>query len=194
MEYAVHGNSDYRISALRAGKKGAVPALDLRYVSHEIKPGKYSLPGLPALFAAPGEEDVTTLEITLKDAYEEIYVKLLYGVFEGKNMITRSAVIENHMETPMELHRAMSMSLDYLDENLDLVHFYGKHVLERQFERRPLTHGITEIASVRGQFQPSAQSFCNSLRKKDYRRSGRLLGLLPFVQRKLPHPRGVRSV
>lgn len=150
LEYAVHGNSDYRISALRAGKKGAVPALDLRYVSHEIKPGKYSLPGLPALFAAPGEEDVTTLEITLKDAYEEIYVKLLYGVFEGKNMITRSAVIENHMETPMELHRAMSMSLDYLDENLDLVHFYGKHVLERQFERRPLTHGITEIASVRG--------------------------------------------
>ena len=150
LEYAVHGNSDYRISALRAGKKGAVPALDLRYVSHEIKPGKYSLPGLPALFAAPGEEDVTTLQITLKDAYEEIYVKLLYGVFEGKNMITRSAVIENHMETPMELHRAMSMSLDYLDENLDLVHFYGKHVLERQFERRPLTHGITEIASVRG--------------------------------------------
>ena len=150
LEYAVHGNSDYRISALRAGKKGAVPALDLRYVSHEIKPGKYSLPGLPALFAAPGEEDVTTLQITLKDAYEEIYVKLLYGVFEGKNMITRSAVIENHMETPMELHRAMSMSLDYLDENLDMVHFYGKHVLERQFERRPLTHGITEIASVRG--------------------------------------------
>ena len=150
LEYAVHGNSDFRISALRAGKKGDVPALDLRYVSHEIRQGKYSLPGLPALFAAPGEEDVSTLEITLKDAYEEIYVKLLYGVFEKKNVITRSAVIENRMEVPMELHRAMSMSLDYLDEELDLVHFYGKHVGERQFERRPLTHGITEIASVRG--------------------------------------------
>ena len=150
LEYAVHGNSDFRISALRAGKEGSVPALDLRYHSHEIKPGKYALPGLPALFAAPGEEDVETLEITLKDAYEEIYVKLLYGVFEGKNVITRSAVIENRMETPMELHRAMSMSLDYMDEDLDLVHFYGKHVLERQLERRPLTHGITEIASVRG--------------------------------------------
>ena len=87
LEYAVHGNSDFRISALRAGKKGDVPALDLRYVSHEIRQGKYSLPGLPALFVAPGEEDVSTLEITLKDAYEEIYVKLLYGVFEKKNVL-----------------------------------------------------------------------------------------------------------
>ena len=44
LEYAVHGNSDFRISALRAGKEGSVPALDLRYHSHEIKPGKYALP------------------------------------------------------------------------------------------------------------------------------------------------------
>ena len=33
---------------------------------------------------------------------------------------------------------------------MDLIHFYGKHAGERQFERRNLPHGITEISSSRG--------------------------------------------
>ena len=50
-EYPVHGTGDYRIKALLAGLRGQVPALDLRYDSHQIRKGKYHLPGLPAFFA-----------------------------------------------------------------------------------------------------------------------------------------------
>ncbi|MDO5345020.1 MAG: alpha-galactosidase [Lachnospiraceae bacterium] len=150
LEYPVHGNGDYRIKALKAGWKGQVPCLDLRYASHKTYRGKYALEGLPALFANQADQDVETLEITLKDLYEEIYVTLFYGVFEKKGVITRSAVVENRGDKVLELRRVMSAGIDFPAENLDLIRFYGKHTCERQFERSGLFHGITEIGSTRG--------------------------------------------
>ena len=149
-EYPVHGNGDFRVKALKAGVKGEVPALDLRYVSHEVVKGKYALSGLPALFTNEDDNDVETLKITLKDYYEEFYVTLLYGVFEKKNVITRAVIVENRGEKPMEIKRVLSMGLDFLEGKMDLVHLYGKHANERMFERTPLAHGIMEIGSNRG--------------------------------------------
>ena len=149
LEYPVQGNGDFRVKALKAGFEGEVPALDLRFVSYEQGKGKYSLPGLPALFEAEAEE-AETLKITLKDRVEEIYVTLFYGIFEKKNIITRAASIENRSGKNVVLKRALSLGLDFLEGDMDLIHFYGKHAGERQFERRNLPHGITEISSSRG--------------------------------------------
>ncbi|MBD9013741.1 MAG: alpha-galactosidase [Lachnospiraceae bacterium] len=149
LEYPVQGNGDFRVKALKAGFEGEVPALDLRFVSYEQGKGKYSLPGLPALFEAEAEE-AETLKITLKDQVEEIYVTLFYGIFEKKNIITRAASIENRSGKNVVLKRALSLGLDFMEGDMDLIHFYGKHAGERQFERRNLPHGITEISSSRG--------------------------------------------
>lgn len=149
LEYPVQGNGDFRVKALKAGFEGEVPALDLRFVSYELEKGKYSLPGLPVLFEAEAGE-VETLKITLKDRLEEIYVTLFYGVFEKKNVITRAASIENRSGKNVTLKRALSLGLDFMEGDMDLIHFYGKHAGERQFERRNLPHGITEISSSRG--------------------------------------------
>ena len=149
LEYPVQGNGDFRVKALKAGFEGEVPALDLRFVSYEQGKGKYSLPGLPALFEAEAEE-AETLKITLKDWVEEIYVTLFYGIFEKKNIITRAASIENRSGKNVVLKRTLSLGLDFLEGDMDLIHFYGKHAGERQFERRNLPHGITEISSSRG--------------------------------------------
>ena len=149
LEYPVQGNGDFRVKALKAGVEGEVPALDLRFVSYELEKGKYSLPGLPVLFEAEAGE-VETLKITLKDRLEEIYVTLFYGVFEKKNVITRAASIENRSGKNVTLKRALSLGLDFMEGDMDLIHFYGKHAGERQFERRNLPHGITEISSSRG--------------------------------------------
>ena len=149
LEYPVQGNGDFRVKALKAGFEGEVPALDLRFVSYELEKGKYSLPGLPALSEAEAGE-VETLKITLKDRLEEIYVTLFYGVFEKKNVITRAASIENRSGKNVTLKRALSFGLDFMEGDMDLIHFYGKHAGERQFERRNLPHGITEISSSRG--------------------------------------------
>ena len=149
LEYPVQGHGDFRVKALKAGFEGEVPALDLRFVSYELEKGKYSLPGLPVLFEAEAGE-VETLKITLKDRLEEIYVTLFYGVFEKKNVITRAASIENRSGKNVTLKRALSLGLDFMEGDMDLIHFYGKHAGERQFERRNLPHGITEISSSRG--------------------------------------------
>ena len=149
LEYPVQGNGDFRVKALKAGFEGEVPALDLRFISYELEKGKYSLPGLPALFEAEAG-GVETLKITLKDRLEEIYVTLFYGVFEKKNVITRAASIENRSGKNVTLKRALSLGLDFMEGDMDLIHFYGKHAGERQFERRNLPHGITEISSSRG--------------------------------------------
>ena len=149
LEYPVQGNGDFRVKALKAGFEGEVPALDLRFVSYEQGKGKYSLPGLPALLEAEAEE-AETLKITLKDRVEEIYVTLFYGIFEKKNIITRAASIENRSGKNVVLKRALSLGLDFMEGDMDLIHFYGKHAGERQFERRNLPHGITEISSSRG--------------------------------------------
>ena len=146
LEYPVYGNGDYRVNCLKVNVKNQVPALDLRFDSYRITSGKYSLTGLPAMFG----EGAETLEIVLKDLYEAVYVHLFYGVFEEKNVITRAAVIENRGKQTVELRRVMSLCLEFTENDLQLIHFYGKHAGERQFERRPLMHGITEISSRRG--------------------------------------------
>ena len=36
------------------------------------------------------------------------------------------------------------------DEELDLISFWGRHCMERNVERRPVSHGKTVIDSIRG--------------------------------------------
>lgn len=147
-EYPVYGNGDYRLTGLKANVEGQMPALDLRYAGHSILDGKYGLEGLPAMFA--GKEEAKTLEIVLKDVYEEIYVRLLYGVYEDADVITRAAVIENRTGKNVYLRKVMSACTDFMEDGFELIHFYGKHAMERQMERRSLPHGITKIESRRG--------------------------------------------
>ena len=40
LEYPVQGNGDFRVKALKAGVEGAVPALDLRFISEELDKGR----------------------------------------------------------------------------------------------------------------------------------------------------------
>ena len=149
-EYPVYGNGDYRIVGMKANLKGQVPALDLRYHSSRVMKGKYRLEGLPSMFAEEGEDGVDTLEVVLKDRYEDLYVHLLYGVYEEDDVITRAVRVENCTGQAVELKRVMSMSVDFTERGFELVHFYGKHAMERQMERQALPHGITEISSRRG--------------------------------------------
>jgi alpha-galactosidase len=58
--------------------------------------------------------------------------------------------VENKCETAVKLNRVMSLSLDIKDGDLDWIHFYGRHTMERQPERRELVHGIQQNGSTRG--------------------------------------------
>ena len=148
-EFPVYGDGDYRVDCLKADLGSGVQDGMFFFDSYQVRDGKYNIPGLPAFFSSEKSEG-ETLEIVLKDAVEEVYVHLLYGVFEELDIITRAAVVENRTEGDIQISRIMSACLDLGMGKYDLIHFYGKHAGERQMERNSLPHGITELRSTRG--------------------------------------------
>ncbi len=168
-EYTAEGNGDYRIQGIEAEHEDGSHVLQLKYDSHEIRKGKYALAGLPAMFA--GEDEAETLEIVLKDEPSGLWVKLLYGVLWDCDIITRTVEVINRGETGITLRRVMSAELDFPKRPMDMVHFYGRHSMERLTERRPLHHGIQSVESKRGissHHHNPAVIFCDHTATEDY--------------------------
>ena len=148
LEYACDGVGDYRITGAAAVHSDGSCALDLRYKSYRISKGKYSIKGLPAVYADESESE--TLEIVLKDKYSDIEVTLRYGVLPKLDIITRCASVANNTNEPVILTKAASLCLDIPHGEWEWVHFHGRHAMERLTERMPLCHGIQESSSTRG--------------------------------------------
>lgn len=148
LEYSAYGTGDYRDYCLHAVYEDGSHVTDLRFVSYEVKEGKYALEGLPAMYQ--GEKKAETLEITLRDEYKNLEVVLYYGVFEDLDVITRACKIVNQSEEQVRLLRAYSMGLDFDNKDMDMLHFYGRHAMERKMERSPLQHGFQGVESRRG--------------------------------------------
>ena len=148
LEYPCEGNGDFRFTTFGISDESGVSGCDLRYVRHEILPGKYSLPGLPAVYAEP--EDAETLQVLLCDARTGVEVTLLYGVLPSADVITRSAIVKNGGDAPVILQNAASASLDFLAGEWELIHFHGRHAGERALERTPVGHEELVLGSRRG--------------------------------------------
>ena len=147
-EYTGSGVGDYRIGCLRLAGPDGSRAADLRFVSAEAVPGKYALPGLPAACAEDGACE--TLRLKLKDKVNGLAVTLLYGVFAQADVITRAALLENEGSGSIRLDKAASACLDLPFGPWELIHFHGRHCMERQPERVPLSHNIQTLRSARG--------------------------------------------
>ena len=147
-EYPAMGTGDYRSSALKIHNADDSDCCDLRYVSHEIKQGKYGLRGLPAVYTSA--EEAETLEILLEDTVSKVQVLLLYGVLAGEDIITRSVKIRNCGSGRIIVEKAASACLDFLSGNYDLLSFYGRHTMERNLQRAEILHGNYVIGSRRG--------------------------------------------
>ena len=92
-EFPVSGTGDMRSTALVVEYGNGIEGCDLRFSGYMIRDGKYSLKGLPAVYAEKYEAQ--TLEILLRDTAGLVEVTLLYGVLPELDIITRSAVIRN---------------------------------------------------------------------------------------------------
>lgn len=147
-EYSSEHTGDYRVSSLRVETENGISGTDLRYVRHEIASGKYAISGMPSAFDRA--EDAQTLSIVLADAATGIQVELRYGVFKAENVITRAARIRNAGDVPMQLQKAASACLDLPFGQWEMLHFHGRHTMERTMERRDLMNGIQTVSSARG--------------------------------------------
>ena len=146
-EYPSQGTGDFRSPSLIVRDKNGTCGADLRYSGHEILTGKYALPGLPAVYSGDESE---TLIITLKNHRLGLSVKLLYGVLPDKDIITRSAIVRNEGNENITVHKLGSSCLDFMHGRFDLITFYGRHAMERQFDRQELHHGSHIVGSRRG--------------------------------------------
>lgn len=147
-EYPDLGTGDYRNSAIVIRGADGSECCDLRYAGYEIKKGKYVLPGLPAVSAS--REEAETLEILLEDPVSKVQVRLLYGVLPKEDIITRGAVIGNKGSSEITVEKAASACLDFVTGEYDLLTFYGRHAMERNFQRTKVEHGCLSIGSRRG--------------------------------------------
>ena len=147
-EYPCHGTGDFRSVCLVMENPDGTLSCDLRYKAHRIDDGKSGTPGMPAV--SGGSEDSQTVEIWLEDEASGLEVELLYGVIPDRDVITRSARLINKGKDSLIIQKASTACLDFLWGDYDLLRFYGRHAMERNLERTPISHGVTSIGSKRG--------------------------------------------
>ena len=147
-EYSTCGVGDYRLPSIELELPSGSRTADLRYISGQVKRGKYCLEGLPAFHGS--EEEWETLSVVLRDNAAQVEVELLYGVLEKYDLITRAVRVKNVGSEAVRLCRCASLCLDLTRADLDFITFDGAHVMERCPSRAPLRPGIQSVDSVRG--------------------------------------------
>jgi len=147
LEYPCEGSGDHRAPAFSMRRKNGAVGCDLRYVKHTSYKGKYSLPGLPAVYA---DEDAETLLVTLRDEAAGITATLQYGVLPKLDIITRAACITNDGDDTVFLDNAASADIDIVAGEWELIHFYGRHAGERAPARTEIGQREIVIGSRRG--------------------------------------------
>ena len=147
-EYSGFGTGDYRITALKPQCPDGSQAAVLHYSSYELLPGKYAIPGLPAVYAE--ETQAQTLILRLDDPATGLAVSLYYGVLEDLDIITRAVQITNQGSGTITLQKAASLQIDWQWEDFDWISFYGRHSMEQNVQRAGVLHGVQSVGSVRG--------------------------------------------
>ncbi|MDO4734355.1 MAG: alpha-galactosidase [Lachnospiraceae bacterium] len=146
-EYSGNGVGDHRLSSAQAVSENGSRSVDLRFADYQISKGREALHGLPYVRE---HAETETLRITLRDSAIGLEVELLYHVFPAQDVIVRSTRLINNGKQALKLEKAASACIDFLYGKYDVVHFYGRHCMERIPERLSLPRGIVSFGSRRG--------------------------------------------
>ena len=146
-EYPGSGVGDYRLAGVQTVSANGSRSADLRYAGYEITRGRPKLKGLPYV-RENGETE--TLKVILRDGTTGLEAELFYHVFPREDVIVRSVRLINRGGKEMKLIKAASVCVDFPYGEYDVIHFHGRHCMERVPERRRLPRGITCFGSRRG--------------------------------------------
>lgn len=175
MEYPGNGVGDYRESAIAVLDKNGHSAVQFFYRSHQIFDGKKKIPGLPASFAK--ETECQTLEIVTEDPVLGLEAVLVYTVFAGSDVITRSVRVTNHEAETIVLTKVMSASFDMDAEGYEMLTLHGSWARERQIEQRPVGYGKQSVSSVRGESSHQEHPFVALVSKDATEDQGKVYGV-----------------
>ena len=174
-EFPGFGTTDFRYPAYELEYPEGDRISHLVYDSYTVHEGKPNLDGLPATYTETAEE-AETLEVILKDRHSSLAISLFYTVFEGRAVITRSAKFYNAGEITMKLNHAMSLSIDFPDDDFEMIHLNGAWARENHIERQPLFKGVQSISSARGASSHMHNPFFALARPETTERLGEVYG------------------
>lgn len=139
------GRGDYRNPAVVIENNDGRRVNDYRYVSYSISQGIKKLEGLP--FLDSNTDSAQTLKIVMQDSISGAHVDLYYTVFEDIDIIARHIEVTNNTENTLRLCNVMSISIDFEENDFEMLSLYGRWANERTHERYPLHHGKCVISS-----------------------------------------------
>ena len=174
-EYPAYGHTDFRSPAYEVRLENGTSVSELKYLSHRLYHGKKSLIGLPATYVEQ-DEAADSLEIDLLDAVLSLQVTLVYTVFNELNVIARSVRFFNAGETPIQLERVMSLSMDFASSHYELLHLPGAWGRERAISKTILRAGIQSVESRRGASSHQHNPFFALLEKDATETNGEVFG------------------
>lgn len=173
-EYPGHANGDYRESAFSIEYSDGSFASQFTYVDYEIIQGKPELDGLPQ--TRGGNENTETLIVTLHEERSNLFIELYYTIFETHPVMTRSTRLVNKGSEQVSINKLMSLSVDTLTSELELIQLPGSWARERSIVRHPLHRGVTKIDSKRGTTHHSYQPFLGLVSPQADEHSGDVYG------------------
>jgi alpha-galactosidase len=147
-EYPCYGNGDYRFTGFGIKDENGIYGCDLRFADCIVKKGKYSIKGMPAVY--DDNNTAETVEITLVDSRTGTKVILHYGIIPEYDVITRAVKVINRGSDKVTITKAYSGVLDFVNGDFDIIHFHGRHGMERNYERIPVISGVQSFGSNRG--------------------------------------------
>ncbi len=121
----------------------------LRYVSHEIVPGKPALDGLPAVYTE-SDDEAETLMIRMRDELTGLCAELRYTVMADYDVLTRAMVLKNEGQDELLITGAQSANVPMYGDDYQLIHLHGGWARERSVQRMPVGKASIRVQSLRG--------------------------------------------
>ena len=147
-EYSTAGAGDFRTPALRIVAENGSRTADLHCTGWRMLKGKTKPEGLPGV---RGNEETEGIEFVLEDPVIGLSVSLTYYLFEEQDVITRSVSIRNAGLQTITLEKAATLCVDFPYGQPEVIHFHGRHCMERKEERVPVPKGgCLAFESTRG--------------------------------------------
>ena len=174
-EYSFLGTGDYRESCLSVENEHGQSGVELKYVSHEIIPGKIVPAELPHTRGEEGCCD--TLDILMRDDVLGLEVHLMYTVYRDLDVIVKSARIINSSDAPRTLTRVLSGQLNARPDFAQVLTLHGSWGRERTITRQNLETGSVSAESIRGVSSAEDSPFLAVLSRETTQTAGEIWGM-----------------
>ncbi len=172
LEVSSHGKMDKRGAPIIIKKDNGSYDTNFIYASYKIYDGINKLNGLPYAL----KDNAQTLEITLKEETQEIYLKYFLSIYSDCDILVKNFIIENKTGKDIKILKAMSMQQDLFHSDYKFVHFRGCWAKERDYIINDVHDGVQEVTSNYGRSSHEENPFVYLMDKNATNDNGEVIG------------------